>query len=169
MDAAFGAFAAPSPEHAPLTEALGEADSVCVDLRKRLRALPAWCSLAASGREGHAEIVRRDIALARRLGERLAALPGFRALAPVRLNVVCFTLAGMGTGPNAEPDARSAQLDARLGTLTDAVTRSGAAFLTPTGRERVPAVRAAFSDWRTTEADADRVADALTRALAGLG
>lgn len=215
VDAAFGGFAALSPEHAPLTEALGEADSVCVDLHKwlnvpydsavqftrhralqtrvfqnaaaylgplgdepdfvhltpensrRLRALPAWFSLAAYGREGHAEIVRRDIALARRLGERLAALPGFRVLAPVRLNVVCFTLADTGAGAESDPGA--AQLGARLGALTEAVTRSGEAFLTPTVYAGVPALRAAFSNWRTTAADADRVADALARALAGLG
>jgi len=198
VDAAFGAFAALSPEHAHLVDGLGEADSICVDLHKwlnvpydsaiqltrrrdlqlrvfqnaaaylgplgdvpdfvhltpensrRLRALAAWFTLTAYGREGHAEIVRRDIALAARLGERLAAMPGYRLLAPVRLNVVCFT--------TADDPGRSAA-------VARAVAESGEAFLTPTVYDGVPALRAAFSSWRTTEADVDRVAKALEEAL----
>ncbi|RZS43434.1 pyridoxal-dependent decarboxylase-like protein [Herbihabitans rhizosphaerae] len=34
VDAAFGGFAALSPEHAPLLDGIGEADSVCVDRHK---------------------------------------------------------------------------------------------------------------------------------------
>ncbi|MFI6709120.1 pyridoxal phosphate-dependent decarboxylase family protein [Nonomuraea sp. NPDC050478] len=196
VDAAFGAFAALSPEHAHLVDGLGEADSICVDLHKwlnvpydsavqltrrrdlqarvfqnsaaylgavgddpdfvhltpensrRLRALAAWFTLAAYGREGHAEIVRRDVALAARLGERLAAMPAYRLLAPVRLNVVCFTVA-------ADPS--------RADEVARAVAASGEAFVTPTVYAGVPALRAAFSNWRTTEADVERVAEALAR------
>jgi glutamate/tyrosine decarboxylase-like PLP-dependent enzyme len=202
VDAAFGAFAALSPEHADLVAGLSEADSVCVDLHKwlnvpydsavqftrrrdlqarvfqnsaaylgplgddpdfvhltpensrRLRALPAWFALAAYGREGHAEIVQRDIALAARLGERIAAMPAYRLLAPVRLNVVCFTLA-------AAPE--------RVRELAAAIIASGEAFLTPTVYDGVPALRAAFSGWRTTETDVDRVAGVLDRLGAELG
>ncbi|MGJ6964604.1 pyridoxal phosphate-dependent decarboxylase family protein [Streptosporangium sp. G11] len=115
---------------------------------RRLRALPAWFTLAAYGREGHAEIVRRCVALAAGLGERIAALPGYRLLAPVRLNVVCFTLASSPT-------------PGRIEELAAAITASGEAFLTPTVYEGVPALRAAFSNWRTTEADVERVAKLL--------
>ncbi|MGI3201664.1 pyridoxal phosphate-dependent decarboxylase family protein [Streptomyces sp. GLT-R25] len=203
VDAAFGGFAALSPEHAHLTDGLDAADSVCVDLHKwlnvpydaavqftrhrdlqvrvfhnsspylglptgepdfvhltpensrRLRALPAWFSLAAYGREGHREIVERNIALARRLGDRITDAPGLRLLAPVRLNVACFTLDG---DPTRE----------RVHALGRAVAESGEAFMTPTFYEGTHALRAAFSNWRTTEADTDRVAAALERAVSSL-
>lgn len=203
VDAAFGAFAALSPAHAPLVDGLDAADSICVDLHKwlnvpydaavqftrrqdlqvrvfhnespylgvptgtpaflhltpensrRLRALATWFSLTAYGREGHAEIVERCVALARRLGEGISAVPGLRLSAPVHLNVVCFTLAD---DPTPE----------RLEALAGAVAGSGEAFLTPTVLHGTPALRAAFSNWRTTEADTDRVRDALARAVRGL-
>ncbi|MEV6300160.1 pyridoxal-dependent decarboxylase [Actinoplanes sp. NPDC051861] len=196
VDAAFGGFAALSPEHAHLVDGLAEADSICVDLHKwlnvpydsavqftrrrdlqmrvfqnaaaylpapsdeapdyfhltpensrRLRALSAWFALTAYGVEGHREIVSRTIRAAHRLGVRLAALPGVRLLSPVRLNVVCFTI--------------TAQVPA----VVNAIAESGEAFLTPTVYQGQPALRAAFSNWRTVEADEDRVFEVLRELL----
>ncbi|MEV6760382.1 pyridoxal-dependent decarboxylase [Streptomyces sp. NPDC051105] len=203
VDAAFGAFAALSPAHAPLVAGLDAADSVCVDLHKwlnvpydaavqftrrrdlqvavfhnespylgpptgdpdflhltpetsrRLRALPAWFSLTAYGRAGYREIVERNVAEARRLGAGIDALPDLRLLAPVRLNVVCFTLA---ENPTQE----------RLDALGRALAASGETFLTPTVYGGVPALRAAFSNWRTTEDDTRRVLAAVAAASTAL-
>lgn len=196
-DAAFGAFAALSPEHAHLADGLDASDSLCVDLHKwlnvpydsavqftrrrdlqarvfqnsaaylgplgdhpdlvhltpenshRLRALAAWFTLRAYGRQGHREIVERDIACARALGEHLSQDPAFTLLAPVRLNVVCFTLA-------------EAPTQARLNALREAA--AGEVFVTPTVYAGTPALRAAFSNWRTTGADVRRAAEALRKA-----
>ena len=195
VDAAFGGFAALSAEHAQMLDGIAEGDSVCVDLHKwlnvpydaavqftrrrdlqirifqnaaaylgppgdnpdfmhltpensrRLRALSAWFSLTAYGLDGHREIVERNIASARRLGVRLAALPGVRVLAPVRLNVVCFTV--------DDDPARVIQ----------AIVDTGEAFVTPTIYLGTPAIRVAFSNWRTTDADADRVSAVIERVL----
>ncbi|MEU2389747.1 pyridoxal-dependent decarboxylase [Streptomyces sp. NPDC007369] len=112
----------------------------------RLRALAAWFTLRAYGREGHREIVERDIDCARALGTELERDPAFRLLAPVRLNVVCFTLA-------EDPSP------ARLTALREAAAAE--VFVTPTVYAGTPALRAAFSNWRTTEADVHRAARAL--------
>ncbi|MEJ2856786.1 MULTISPECIES: pyridoxal phosphate-dependent decarboxylase family protein [unclassified Saccharothrix] len=116
---------------------------------RRLRALAAWFALAAYGREGHRDIVERCVAEARRFGAHIDVTDGVRLVAPVRLNVVCFTL--------DDP--------ARIPDVLDAVTASGEAFLTPTVYKGQPALRAAFSNWRTTPEDTDRVHAALVKAL----
>jgi len=200
VDAAFGAFAALSPEHAHLAAGLDQADSICIDLHKwlnvpydsavqftrrrdlqvrvfqnaaaylgmpgknpdfvhltpensrRLRALAAWFALSAYGREGQAEIVQRNIACARDLGERIGNEPRLRLLAPVRLNVVCFTLA-------EEPG------EARIQALVRALRDAGEVFMTPSVYEGIWCLRAAFSNWRTTHGDMERVMKALQAAL----
>ncbi|MGW7205723.1 pyridoxal phosphate-dependent decarboxylase family protein [Streptomyces sp. NPDC054837] len=133
---------------------VGEPDFVHLtpENSRRLRALPAWFSLMAYGRDGHREIVERNVALARELGERVAATDGLRLLAPVRLNVVCFTLAD---DPTPE----------RVDALARAVAATGEAFVTPTVYDGTPGLRAAFSNWRTSAADVDRISGAVARAL----
>jgi glutamate/tyrosine decarboxylase-like PLP-dependent enzyme len=130
----------------------GEPDFVHLtpESSRRLRALPAWFTLAAYGRDGHREIVERTVACARRLGERLAELPGVRLVAPVRLNVVCFAADGR------EPDE-----------VADAVAATGETFVTPTVLDGAPALRAALSNWRTGEQDVERMFQAIARVIAG--
>lgn len=115
---------------------------------RRLRALSVWFALAAYGREGHRDVVERCVRQARRFGAMLAGTAGVRLPAPVRLNVVCFAVEGVD-----------------VGVVLERVNGSGEAFLTPTVHAGQPALRAAFSNWRTTDEDTDRVYAAIVKAL----
>ena len=119
---------------------------------RRLRALPAWFSLMAYGRDGYRRIVEENCAQARCFGERVAANGNFVLLAPVHMNVVCFTLAGQPTAPAVQ---------ALLARLRD----DGRVFMTPTVFHGTPAIRAAFSNWRTTMADLEIGVDGIAAVL----
>ena len=117
---------------------------------RRFRALPAWMTLQAYGKEGYQEIVERCSNLAERMGKWLEDSPDFKLLAPARMNGVCFTLSG-------EPTTED--IDAYLKRLSDA----GEVFLTPTNLFGTPAVRISISNWQTEENDIKRVWSAMVQ------
>ncbi|KAF0682806.1 Aste57867_25105 [Aphanomyces stellatus] len=118
---------------------------------RRWRALAAWFGVHAYGRDGHADIVRRNVDCARALAARLDGK--VQLLAPVRLNIVLFA-----AGEKYQDEAAVLALLARL-------TATGEAFMTPTVFQGQWAIRAAFSNWRTTDADVDRIYNALVSVL----
>jgi glutamate/tyrosine decarboxylase-like PLP-dependent enzyme len=115
---------------------------------RRWRALPSWFTLKAYGKEGHREIVERNCAVAYSLGEKIKQSEDFKLLAPVRMNVVCFTL------------KETSSFD-EIRAFLNAVRDDGRVFFTPTLYKGRPAIRAAVSNWQTSEADIQLAFDVL--------
>lgn len=107
---------------------------------RRLRALPAWFTLVAYGREGYRRIVDANCDCATDLAERITHSRSFQLLAPARMNVVCFA----PRKPAEMPD---------IVRFAAALRDDGRVFLTPTRYKGVAALRAAFSNFRTRPAD----------------
>lgn len=116
---------------------------------RRWRALPAWFTLMAYGKEGYAEIIERNCALAEQLGEWISQSDSFTLLAPVKLNIVCFTL--------KEAPAET------IKQFLEKVRDDGRAYFTPTVYKGLPAIRAAISNWQTTQADIQKTIDVLKK------
>lgn len=120
---------------------------------RRWRGLPSWFTLMAYGKEGHREIVERNCTLAANLGEWIAQSKFFRLLAPVRMNVVCFTLA------DADVSAQDVQK------FLSAVRNDGRVFFTPTNYKGTAGIRAAISNWQTELSDIELTCKVLEEVI----
>lgn len=117
-----------------------------IENSRRFRALPLWMSLQAYGRHGVAELVENNCRQAGALAEWIARSDGYELLTPCKLNVVVF-----------RPKGDDAGVKAKL----RAINRSGKVFMTPGAWQGKAAIRAAFSNWRTTLADVELVCQVL--------
>ncbi|MBB5372032.1 pyridoxal phosphate-dependent decarboxylase family protein [Acidocella aromatica] len=119
------------------------------DLSRGFRALKVWMTLSAYGSEALGGIVDDTCTLAQRLAARVNASNRLELLAPVKLNIVCFGIAGF-------TDTQTADLVADLqeeGKFTPSTTTIGGRL----------AIRAAIVNHRTTAADIDALAEEILR------
>jgi glutamate/tyrosine decarboxylase-like PLP-dependent enzyme len=114
---------------------------------RRARSTPLYALIRSLGRDGIAEIVRRNCALARRMAERLAKEPGVSILNDVVLNQVLVQF---------KDDDTTRQVIAKV--QAEGTCWAGGAFW-----QNKQAMRISVSNWSTTEADVDRSADAILR------
>ncbi len=122
---------------------------------RRLKALPAWFSLMAYGKQGYKDIVENSIEAANLLGQFIEQSKEFELLAPVRLNTVCFTLSGEENQEKVQPF---------LSKLND----TGQVFMTPTVYNGKKGIRAAFVNWRTTATDIDLAIAQMNKIIADI-
>jgi len=103
---------------------------------------------ALLGRSGIAELIERNCAQARRMAERLTAIPGATILNEVVLNQVLVRLPG-------GDDANGAALAA--------IQRDGTCWLGGMTWQGQCVLRVPIVNWATTDNDIDRSADAIVR------
>ncbi len=124
-----------------------------IENSRRFRALPLWMSLQAYGAEGVRHMVNANCLQARQLANWLESSEHFDLLKPCRMNVVVF---------------RPRQKDAKeVAEFMRTTNESGEVYLTPGIWQGQAAIRAAFSNWRTTGEDVDRVCRLLERLALG--
>ncbi|MGJ8737742.1 pyridoxal phosphate-dependent decarboxylase family protein [Zobellia laminariae] len=119
---------------------------------RRLKALPAWFSLRAYGKEGYATIVENSINLAMYFGSKLEKSADFKLLVPVRLNNIVFNL-------------KSNQNQDKIDTFLTQLNATGKVFMTPTFYNNEKGIRASFVNWRTAKKDIDLVFDEMNRII----
>lgn len=124
-----------------------------IESSQRFRALPAWMTLAAYGREGVAEVAQNNCGQATRLGAWLEGSADWELMKPVKLNVIVF---------------RSAKTDDQSVALA-ALNATGKVFASPGAWDGVPGIRICFSNWMTTDEDVAIVEEALEAAAAAIG
>jgi glutamate/tyrosine decarboxylase-like PLP-dependent enzyme len=119
---------------------------------RRARAIPLYALLRTLGRQGVQQIVRRNVALARRMGHRLAAQPGILVLNEIVLNQVLVRF----EGPGRDADRLTRDVIGRL-------QRDGTCWAGGAVWHGQQALRISVSNWSTTEDDIDRSAAAIAR------
>ena len=116
---------------------------------RRARVIPLYALFRTLGRDGIADIVRRNCALARRMADRLSGTKAVRILNDVVLNQVLVQF---------KDDETTRRVIASV--QAEGTCWAGGAFWQ--GRQ---AMRISVSNWSTTEGDIDRSAEAMLRAF----
>ncbi|GBQ86911.1 pyridoxal phosphate-dependent decarboxylase family protein [Asaia krungthepensis] len=119
------------------------------DLSRGFRALKVWMTIAHYGARRLGEMVAECCAVARYLAERVEADARYLLMAPVALNIVCFTLADRD--------------DAAIDELVKDLHESGVAAPSTTRIEGRMVIRAAIVNHRTTRKTIDAMLSKIER------
>jgi glutamate/tyrosine decarboxylase-like PLP-dependent enzyme len=126
------------------------------------RALKVWLAFRQIGRSGYATLIAEDIALARRMYERVGAHPELEALT-CALSITTFRYVPPDLAPSLSPEQRLAYLNELNTTLLTRLQESGAIYLSNAVIGGAFALRACIVNFRTSAADVDAVADIVAR------
>lgn len=127
---------------------------------RRARGFPAYAALRQLGRNGIAELVERCCRHAHSLTTRIGALPGAEVLWEPTINQ------GLVRFVDRSPGARESDHDRRTDEVIAEILKTGEAFFGGTTWRGCRAMRISVTNWRTNDADVDRVVKAVASALA---
>lgn len=119
---------------------------------RRLRALPAWFTLNAYGKNGYQDIISNSIRMAELFGDYINSSKSLELLAPIRLNNVCFTLKGQ--------DKQN-----EVSNFLTNLNATGKVFMTATVYNGQKGIRASFVNWQTSDADIYLVINEIEKLL----
>lgn len=120
-----------------------------LQMSRDFKALKVWATIKGLGAAKLRRAIEGDIALMRRLGDRIEAHPEFERLAPVVLSIACFRWRPAGVD-NAE------ELDALNARLVNEVIADGRLFITPVQLGARRGLRACSINHRLDEEHVER-------------
>jgi aromatic-L-amino-acid/L-tryptophan decarboxylase len=129
-----------------------------LELSRRFRALKLWATLRFHGAHRLAAAIAEDIRLAAHLADLVALAEDFELLAGPGLSVCCFR--------HAPTHVDDPALDAHNERILHALQRDGRVYLSSATIDGRFALRACITNFRTTQADVERVLTVI-RELAG--
>ncbi len=126
---------------------------------RRSRMFAAYAALKQLGRKGVAELVDRCCDHAHSIVMRIGELPGAEVLWEPTINQ------GLVRFPDPRPSATDADHDRHTDAVIAAILKTGEAFFGGTTWRGRRAMRVSVCNWRTSEADVDRVVAAVRQAI----
>lgn len=125
------------------------------DASRRVRGVAVYAALRSLGRAGLAALIEANCARARQFAARMTAEDGIAVLNEVLLNQALVRFGG----PDPSEDGEAG--DRLTNAVIAAVQDEGTAWFGGTVWQGKGAMRVSVSNWRTTDADIDRAADAV--------
>ncbi len=135
-----------------------DADDFSAEMSRRVRAIPAWCALRSLGREGYRELVDRCLANAVKLARWVDEQPWLELMNAERMRETPFMVACVRYIDSAWDDEEH---DRRNRALLAALQADGRVYASTTVWDGKAAMRFAFDNWMTTEADVEVIFDVL--------
>jgi len=126
------------------------------------RALKVWLAFRQMGRAGYTKMIGDDIALARRMYERVDAHPELEALTNA-LSITTFRYVPPGLPASLSPDERTRYLNELNESLLTRLQEGGAVYLSNAVIDDAFALRACIVNFRTSAADVDAIPDIVAR------
>ena len=126
---------------------------------RRSRSFAAYAALRQLGRKGVGELVDRCCDHARSIVTRIGELPGAEMLWEPTINQ------GLVRFPDPRPSATEADHDRHTDAVIAAILKTGEAFFGGTTWRGRRAMRVSVCNWQTSEADVERVVQAVKHAI----